>query len=322
MNREKYIKYIVEKLTYIDKQVSNYNNVGLFDINKISENFFRDLCNIIFEWKLVNANTYNPNNPGFDLIDEQNQITIQVSSSHTKNKIENSLNKEIYKRYAKYRFIFIAITGESLDGLKKAIYTNSFDINFNPKEDIWNIKTLINKIVDLEIEPLEEVYNLVHKEFEMKREIIFESSLTRVVKILLKGLSFDKVAPPNYDDFNIEKKIQINNLNELKSFIKEYTQYHNKLDSIYRDFDNEGEHASFFVLSIVRDKYLKEKDKEQTTIDIFYAILNEIKQYIKENSQNNEITAEELDIAVNIIVVDAFIRCKIFEFPRGGYAII
>lgn len=191
MNREKYIKYIVEKLTYIDKQVSNYNNVGLFDINKISENFFRDLCNIIFEWKLVNANTYNPNNPGFDLIDEQNQITIQVSSSHTKNKIENSLNKEIYKRYAKYRFIFIAITGESLDGLKKAIYTNSFDINFNPQKDIWNIKTLINKIVDLEIEPLEEVYNLVHKEFEMKREIIFESSLTRIIKILLKGLSFD-----------------------------------------------------------------------------------------------------------------------------------
>lgn len=75
-------------------------------------------------------------------------------------------------------------------------------------------------------------------------------------------------------------------------------------------------------MSIVRDKYLKEKDKEQTTIDIFYAILDEIKQYIKDNSQNNEITAEELDIAVNIIVVDAFIRCKIFESPGVEYAII
>ena len=56
--------------------------------------------------------------------------------------------------------------------------------------------------------------------------------------------------------------------------------------------------------------------------EIFFAIINNVIELIKGSKNYIEIPYEELEMCVSIIVVDAFIRCKIFKNPEGyNYAV-
>lgn len=51
--------------------------------------------------------------------------------------------------------------------------------------------------------------------------------------------------------------------------------------------------------------------------DLFDAVRNDVKAEIRKHSISGELTKESIDICSDIIVVDAFIRCRIFENPEG-----
>lgn len=59
-------------------------------------------------------------------------------------------------------------------------------------------------------------------------------------------------------------------------------------------------------------------NKSKTTdIKVFYELIDNIIDFIQNSNNYNEISYEELEMCVYIIVVDAFIRCKIFRNPEG-----
>ena len=51
---------------------------------------------------------------------------------------------------------------------------------------------------------------------------------------------------------------------------------------------------------------------------LFFSIIDNVIELIKNSKNYIEIPYEELEMCVSILVVDAFIRCKIFKNP-GGY---
>ena len=57
-------------------------------------------------------------------------------------------------------------------------------------------------------------------------------------------------------------------------------------------------------------------DSNVSSVQIFFNIIKNISEYIKSSSNYIEISDEELEQCVRIIVVDAFIRCKVFEKPK------
>lgn len=109
MNRSNYFNYIEEKLNTLAYRVEVRSRLNLLELNIHSENFFAYLCNIIFDLELENLNFSYQNIDGIDLIDNKNKVVVQVSSTCTKAKIENSLNKEIYTEYKYYSYKFMSI---------------------------------------------------------------------------------------------------------------------------------------------------------------------------------------------------------------------
>lgn len=101
MNRKLYFDYIEEKLSTLAYRIEGRSRLNLLELNIHSENFFAGLCNIIFDLELENLNFSYQNIEGIDLIDHKNKVVVQVSSTCTKAKIENSLNKDIYIRSIK-----------------------------------------------------------------------------------------------------------------------------------------------------------------------------------------------------------------------------
>ena len=59
-----------------------------------------------------------------------------------------------------------------------------------------------------------------------------------------------------------------------------------------------------------------EIDNIQDADLLFFAICDEMKSYIKNSSNYIEIPTDELALIINIILVDAFIKCKIFKKPN------
>ena len=74
---------------------------------------------------------------------------------------------------------------------------------------------------------------------------------------------------------------------------------------------------SLTVLSKIREIYNKMRNILSDD-KLFYKIISKIKEIVLNSPNFDEIPDEELDLCINILVVDAFIRCKIFESPTKG----
>lgn len=82
------LEYISEKLLFIKLKIEQNTKNGLFDINKLAEDIFMHLLNSAYGFKISNANeVFYDNFPAIDLIDEENKLLIQVTSTLTTNKI-------------------------------------------------------------------------------------------------------------------------------------------------------------------------------------------------------------------------------------------
>lgn len=68
---------------------------------------------------------------------------------------------------------------------------------------------------------------------------------------------------------------------------------------------------------IIRNEYVKACNNYENECEIFLVVMDKIAQRVLNSKNYIEISLEELEFCVGIIVVDAFIRCKIFKNPEG-----
>ena len=319
MNRKEYYDFIDKRLQFLAYEIAGRAKKNLLDLNIHSENFFINLFNIIFDLELINANSLESNCGGIDLIDEKHSVVIQVPSTSTNKKIQDSLYSQVFKnKYIGYRLKFIFI-GRKTKDRKEVEYINPYNVIFNPKNDIWDIDDILGKILYLDVDKLKAIYELVGKEilpdFDYGKTY---TNLAAIVKILTKENfninEVDAVPLP----FNIDDKISINQLDSVKAVIDDYKVFHHRLNNIYNDFDREGQNKSHSILCKIRSQYFKLiRDKNKTSVEIFDQIIKSVTDIIVYSENYQKMPEEELFVCVNIIVVDAFIRCKIFNSPTG-----
>ena len=76
----------------------------------------------------------------------------------------------------------------------------------------------------------------------------------------------------------------------------------------------QGVNKSMSVLNGIRSEYLALGSLEEPD-QYFFSVINKVIQKIRYSANYTQIPEEELELCVQILVVDAFIRCKIFENP-------
>jgi hypothetical protein len=121
---------------------------------------------------------------------------------------------------------------------------------------------------------------------------------------------------------NPEEKIRYNNVIRYKPIIEEYKVYHGKLNRIYSEIEQNGSPKKELLLLNIRTLYLREKNKYKDFnevkehADIIIAAIEKELWKIIDNSNNTpDIPYEAIQIGMLIILVDAFMRCKILEEP-------
>lgn len=318
MNRTRYFNYIFKKLGVLSYNINLKGKLNILDLHNHSENFYAYFLSKVFDWELENLNQLKQNIEAIDLVDHTNKIVLQVSATNTKQKLESSLSKSIIAKYTGYTFKFILISKEGSE-LAKGNFANPHGISFNPASDIIDNKVLLDRILSLNIDKQKEVYQLVQKELGDEVDIVkLDSNLAIIINILSKeNLAVANTITTN--TFEIDKKITHNNIIVTKSIIDEYAKYYSRLDKKYSEFDSLGSNKSLSVLQSVNSSYVDESMKTSgiSSDNLFLNIIENIKEKVIQSANFIEIPIDELELCVKIIVVDSFIRCKIFENPIG-----
>ncbi|MEV4606759.1 SMEK domain-containing protein [Neorhizobium sp. LMR1-1-1.1] len=136
-----YIGQLLDDLASIGGQVANRNKVGMTDLTKLLENFYREIINDIHDYSLRNANEERSNAPGLDLIDDVRGIGIQVTSQGGSGKINDTLEVLTDEQIGLYPRIIIMVAGtkqKSYTGLKQEFVNRT---NFKI-ENIWDYTDL------------------------------------------------------------------------------------------------------------------------------------------------------------------------------------
>lgn len=316
MNRPEYINLIESKLSYLAFRLEIRGGLNLLDMHLHSENFYLHFFNVLFGWELQNLNVVHQNAAGVDLVDTTNRIIVQVSATATKQKIESALAKDL-STYKGYSFKFISIFKDAKN-LRTKTFLNPHNLTFSPAEDIFDVASLLAFIIELSIEQQKGVYEFLKRELKSEPDPEkIESNLATIIKILAKedwnqdGLSFETVP------YDIESKISYNLLDTARVLIDDYKIHYTRIDKIYADFDRQAANKSLSILNGIRTEYLSLGSVDSPD-QCFFSIIERVTQKVRASANYTHIPEEELALCVQILVVDAFIRCKIFKNPLGN----
>ena len=119
----------------------------------------------------------------------------------------------------------------------------------------------------------------------------------------------------------IQNKILYNNIQAYKSIIEEYALYNSNLNKLYKEIEEQGSTKKEIILHNIRELYLKEKanksieEVKSHADDIIENIKNNLWRIIESSENSLELPIEIIESSLLVILVDAFIRCKILEKP-------
>lgn len=316
MNRTRYYNYIDEKLHILAFRIDTNGKLNMLHLHMHSESFYLHLLNLLYGYKLENLNKSLQNVEAIDLIDHKNKIIIQVSATSTKAKVDSALEKNIIKRFQSYKFMFLSISKDA-SKLRDKNFKNPHGVLFSPASDILDVKSILNAVLQKDMTAQKEVYAFIKDELGNEVDVVkLDSNLAMIINILAKEKWSDDCQSDPVYKFEIDRKISHNQLNKAKGLIEEYSLYHGKVDSKYSEFDKQGSNKSSSVLATIKREYNKAMYAGGSD-DVFFSVIDVLKAKVVESANYSQIPIDELELCIDILVVDAFIRCKIMENPEG-----
>ena len=316
MELKRLTSIITSRLAYLSSEVRLSGSMNLLDSNVLLEDVFKEILNITYGLKLQNANLIKQNIRAIDLIDCSSKTIIQVSSDNSKAKVQTSLDKIEQPKYEGYTFKFVCIS-KGVSHLKKHHFNVPEGISFNAEKDSYDDKRILKDVLAKDIDTIRKLALYLEKSIlPATADERRPSVITYVINRLADEPLAEIAVNPDTKSFDLEPKIDFNSLKKWRDIISEYTVFSLLVDKIYRAYDEQGVNKSFAVLSSLHDLYLS-LASELTGDALFDKLLESVYDIVNKDYECNEsLTREELQMNIKIVLVDAFVKCKIFKKPE------
>lgn len=226
MHRAQLLQAIISKLAHLRLVVEQSNRLNLQDINLHAENFFRDLLNLVFAYKLKNINITEPNATAIDLGCEVNRIAIQVTSTSDLAKIKHTFSGFTRKGLqTKYDRLVVLILGQKKKYRETAMSDGGFSMAL--ADDIWDVSDLLRLIGDLPTATLQSCHDFLSRELPVRepKQSNEVGTLVRLIEVLSaaeEGLS----AGDNREDPDPKGKIFDRFADHAAFLTKQYVDLH------------------------------------------------------------------------------------------------
>lgn len=170
MRQKELLDSIKKYLARFEAQVRISSLNGEYDINIHSENVIIPILNLIYSINLKNANySEGKNNEAIDLLDEDQKIAFQVTSTKGIVKISSTITKFLTSKFKnKIDSLYIYVLKEKQNYYTQFILDKATDkkIKFNAKENIIDASDIYRKLNELNnLEIIEKVEEILRIQF-------------------------------------------------------------------------------------------------------------------------------------------------------------
>jgi len=240
MRREDYISRISYALSILTHQVKIKNSINLFDINIHTEDFFKELLNLIFDYRLENLNIVDgKSSTAIDLCDKTRKIAIQVTSETRSSKVHDTLKKfqekQLDKEFDKLFFLIISTDDKKYN----ATFNPGNLLDFDKNRDILFITDLMREIRKQKSQRIQEIANFVETELVSLLTKARESNEVETIIKLIEYLSSNRkenLQPEEETEPDPDHKIY-KRFSDHAAFL---TNSYKKLASVYTHAHNEA----------------------------------------------------------------------------------
>ncbi len=146
--------------------------------------------NLLYDYKLKNANFEKQNVAAIDLFDDEKQLVIQVTSDNSSEKVHDtikSFNKgNLFQSYD--RLIMLVITSKK--DFPKVKFGKVGEAIFDKKHDIIDLADLLKDIEDFKLPKLEEVKDFIEKEVALKAPLQKRKKESNEVESIMKLIEY------------------------------------------------------------------------------------------------------------------------------------
>lgn len=150
------------------------------------------------------------------------------------------------------------------------------------------------------------------------------SMLRNTINAISKIDIDDDVNSESISAFSISDKLVYNSVKRYAPLIQEYKVYHHKINSLYDELEVQGSLKKNKILQTVRSYYLKAKGvyvgDAKDSIAIVRAhsddIIDDVCKKISDELDGSGLYEDDIIFGVDLVVVDAFMRCRILEEPK------
>ena len=310
---------IQQRLAALSAQLKLRGAGNMFDLHISCESFFCRILNTAYGYNLRNANDESENTPGFDLIDESRSLLVQVTTDTKRSKITSSIRK-VPQKFAGYTIKFMFVSSEK-PKRENAPIPNPANLKFTFGADEIYLTDLMRQIRTLGLDELEDLHAFVMRELDLTTPPNnLDSLLAQVVK------SYNELPEPTslQNDkyhrikFAIDDKIIRNSLQDSRQRIQLVAPFvHAKLDGIYNQWAAEGRDVAPVVLHNFSASYAQLKNKIANPNNLYNEIISSQAKLVRSSSScPEEIEIDRLEFCISVVMVDAFMRCLVFEGPN------
>lgn len=318
LNRELLADQIKRILLLWRDEIELNGKLNLLNGNVLSEDLYASILNLVYDFELINLNGIKQNATGADLIDYKNKILMQVTSTTTQEKRKNTVEQLDIEGYQGYTLYMVYIS--KIHFQPKKMIANLQFISFDIEKHIIDLTEIMSRIMHMNIYKLNALYDLVLHEIGNYLPTIDNPSLSSDLVAVLSSLSKNNFKDYYKKDiplpFKIKEKIKQNNLEISKDLITDNHIFYELMQNIYDTYDSEADNTSYAVWEKIADF-----GREISMIDhlegdqLFTRIWKETYNYVKNDQELKRLSKEKIENCIKIIVVDAFMRCKILKKP-------
>lgn len=220
MEKAKSFETIVTNLNILRYIIVSKVRNGLYDVNKRSEDFFKGLLNLVYDWELENLNKETLTYPGIDLGSKKDKIAIQVTSQPKREKTERTIALFDEHSYSDTydRLIMFNITS-------KVKHSKEFEpktINFDKEKDMLDI---------------DDVLTFIERNVQTPKIKQIETYIKQEIPYYVNTLTNSKDLLSELNDY---KNIKAKNYNRVKRYLGEHgnmSYFSDFIDAANKEFD-------------------------------------------------------------------------------------
>jgi hypothetical protein len=193
MSRNRLLEQISNQFGTLQYKLNTKSANNLHDSSVLSETLMQQLFNEIFELKLVNANTIDPYFPAVDLVDYENKVAVQVSTTATAQKLKHTIEKFVENaledHFSTLYFYILTEKSSSFNQKQVTLWTQG-RIQFDIQKHILDWQHLYRLMTGMPIEALEKVTKILDEELGRSHLGFLEANLKVAVSFADEDLDF------------------------------------------------------------------------------------------------------------------------------------